>query len=288
MNIQVKHEFIEVNGIHLHIARKGHGEKLVVLLHGWPEFWYTWRYQIEILSDDYTVVAPDLRGFNDSDKPRGIANYKTDIVASDIAELIQKLGFDKACIVGHDWGGAVAWTFAAMYPELTEKLAVLNCPHPKIMLKAFKENPKQLLRSWYMFTHQIPFLPELIMGRMLPYFFKTFFRGWMYNPEHFTDEDLQAFIEAYKKEGALTGGINYYRAMVQTKPNVAVFKNQIECPVLLIWGEGDKALGKELTFDTQKYVKGHVHIEYIPKCSHWTQNDCPHEVNALLQKFLAG
>jgi len=281
----ITYEYVTVNGIKLHIAKQGSGKKLVVLLHGWPEFWYTWRYQIPVLAEHFTVVAPDLRGFNLSDKPHGVEHYKTDVVASDIAELIPKLGFDKAYIVGHDWGGAVAWTFAALYPELTEKLVVCNCPHPKIMLKSFKSNPSQLLKSWYMFMHQIPLLPEIMYQFTLPLFFKQFVRGWMYNKQNFTDEDLNEFVKAFKQEGALTGSVNYYRAMLQTKPNRAIFKNKIQAPTMLIWGEGDKALGKELTYGTEEYIDASYEVKYISYCSHWTQNDCPEEVNEYLLDF---
>lgn len=283
---EITHEFIEVNGIKLHIAKQGSGEKLVVLLHGWPEFWYTWRYQIPVLAEKFTVVAPDLRGFNISDKPNGVENYASHIVASDIAELVTKLGFKKAYIVGHDWGGAVAWAFSALYPELTEKLVVLNCPHPKEMMKAFKNNPSQLLRSWYMIMHQIPFLPELLYKYTLPLFFQQFVRGWMYNKENFTDEDINQFVQAFKHPGALTGSINYYRAMLRVKPKSGIFKNKTQCPTLLIWGEGDKALGKELTYNTQHYINSSYQVKYIPRCSHWTQNDCPEEVNEYLMEFL--
>lgn len=284
-NLSVQHEYIHVNGVNLHIARQGNGKKLIILLHGWPEFWYTWRYQIPVLAEKYTVVAPDLRGFNLSDKPKGLENYKADVVAKDIAELIQKLGFKKAYIVGHDWGGAIAWTFASMFPELTDKLVVCNCPHPKIMLKTLASSPMQLMKSWYMFMHQIPFLPEIMYGSALPLLYKTVVRGWMYNKQNFTDEDLDAFVAAYKQKGALTGSINYYRAMMQTKPNLKVFDKKIQSPILLIWGEGDKALGKEMTYGTEEYIAGSYEVKYIPRCSHWTQNDCPNEVNHFLLEF---
>lgn len=284
-NLNVKHEYIEVNGIKLHVAKQGNGKKLVVLLHGWPEFWYTWRYQIPELAKHFTVYAPDLRGFNLSDKPHGISNYKTDTVASDIAALVQQSGFKKALIVGHDWGGAVAWTFATMFPELTEKLVVCNCPHPKLMLDSFKSNPSQLIKSWYIFMHQIPLLPEMIYQFTLPLFFKQFVRGWIYNKHNFSDDDLNEFVKAFKHEGALTGSINYYRAMLQTKPNLKIFDKKIQSPTLLIWGEGDKALGKELTYNTEKYIDAAYEVKYIPNCSHWTQNDCPELVNEFLLDF---
>lgn len=282
----ITHEYIKTNGIKLHIAKAGKGKKLVVLLHGWPEFWYTWRYQIPVLAEKFTVVAPDMRGFNLSDKPKGIENYAAHVVAADIAELIQKLGFQKAFIVGHDWGGAIAWSFSVLYPELTEKLVVLNCPHPKEMMKALTTNPSQLLRSWYMFMHQLPVLPELLYRYTLPLFFKQFVRGWMYHPENFTDEDLREFVKAYQQEGALTGSVNYYRTMLRVKPKSAIFKQKTQSPTLLIWGEGDKALGKELTYNTQQYIQSTFEVKYITKCSHWTQNDCPQEVNQYLMEFL--
>lgn len=285
MSFELVHKQIKVNDIYLHVAQKGNGKKLVVLLHGWPEFWYTWRYQIEALSEYYTVMAPDLRGFNKSEKPIGIANYKADVVATDIAALIQQSGYEKAFIVGHDWGGAIAWTFSSLYPNLTEKLAILNCPHPKEMLKQIKKNPSQLLKSWYMFFHQIPLVPEMLLELTLPYFFKTFIKGWMHHPENFTDEDLKAFVSAYKEEGALTGSINYYRAMMQTKPTISIFKQKTIAPTLMIWGEDDKALGIDLTYNTKNYVDAEFEIKYIKNCSHWIQNDCPDLVNEYLIEF---
>jgi pimeloyl-ACP methyl ester carboxylesterase len=161
MNLNVKHHFAQVNGINLHYTKQGKGKKLVVLLHGWPEFWYSWRYQIPALAEDFTVIAPDLRGFADSDKPLDIKEYHPSIVASDIAKLIASLGFEKAFIVGHDWGGAIAWAFASYYPDLTEKLVVLNCPHPQLFVKALSSNMEQIKKSWYMFFFQIPKVPEL-------------------------------------------------------------------------------------------------------------------------------
>ena len=133
--------------------------------------------------------------------------------------------------------------------------------------------------------HPIPLLPEIVYQFTLPLFFKQFVRGWMYNKQNFTEDDLQAFVTAFKQEGALTGSLNYYRAMVQTKPNLKIFNNKIKAPTLLIWGEGDKALGKELTYNTEKYIDATYNVHYIPKCSHWTQNDCPNEVNTLLLDF---
>jgi pimeloyl-ACP methyl ester carboxylesterase len=285
INDFVSHHYIEVNGIKLHVAKAGNGKKLVVLLHGWPEFWYTWRNQIPVLAEHFTVVAPDLRGFNLSDKPNGISNYKSDLAASDIAELIPKLGFDKAYIIGHDWGGAISWIFAALYPTLTEKLIILNCPHPMDMIVGLKK-PSQMLKSWYILYHQLPLLPELIYRITLKLFFTLFMKGWMHNKQNFTEEDLNEFVNAYKQKGALKNSINYYRAMVQRAPNKLVFKNKIKSPTLLIWGKKDKALGIELSYGTHKHVNAPFELKYIENCSHWTQNDCPEEVNNYVLDFL--
>lgn len=279
------HEYIEVNGIKLHVAKKGAGDKLVVLLHGWPEFWYTWRKQIDFLSEKYTVVAPDLRGFNLSDKPKGAENYTSDIVAKDIAELISKLGFQKAFIVGHDWGGAVAWTFATLYPELTEKLAVLNCPHPKIMSDFLRGNFAQIRKSWYMFFFQLPWLPERFVGSNLLVFFKKAIRAQLHDRKSFTDEDVSAFVTAYEQKGALTGSINYYRALRYSFSKLKIYQQKIKAPVLLIWGENDMFLGKEMTEKTANFVENSYEFKPIPNCSHWVQNDCPNEVNAYLLEF---
>lgn len=285
MHYPIIYEFIEVNGIKLHIAKKGKGEKLVILLHGWPEFWYSWRFQIPVLAEQYTVVAPDLRGFNLSDKPKQIKEYRIDIVAKDIAELIPKLGFKKAYIVGHDFGGATAWAMGALYPELIEKLVVINCAHPYEMKLALKTS-KQRKKSWYMFLHQIPLLPELIYNSMISKFFTTFVRGWFYNKNNFTHDDTAAYINAYKQKGAMTGSLNYYRALMQVKPNPAVYTTKIKAPTLVIWGEGDKALGIELTYNTANHIAAPYTIKYIPKCSHWAQSDCPEIVNTYLLDFL--
>lgn len=283
----MEHKFIEVNGIRLHYVTEGNGKKLVVLLHGWPEFWYSWKAQIPALSQIFTVVALDMRGFNESDKPEGIEHYQAHIVASDVAALITQLGFEKAHIVGHDWGGGIAWAFAMNYPALTEQLAVLNCPHPAIFMKTVKNSPAQLLKSWYMFAFQVPKLPELLLKPMLLQFYKTFVKGWCYNKEAFSDEDLRQYVEAFSKPGALTAGMNYYRAMFQLgRKDSSILKKRVASPTLMIWGEQDQALGKEMTFDTAKYVDNSLEIKYIQNCSHWVQSDAPDKVNEYLTQFL--
>ncbi len=282
----LEHRFAAVNGIHLHYVIQGNGPELVVLLHGWPEFWYSWRYQLPVLAEKYTVVAPDLRGFNLSDKPEGHEQYQTKHVIKDIYELVRHLGFEQCYVVGHDWGGAVAWHFATAYPEMTKKLAILNCPHPKLMLSNLVTNPKQLRRSWYMMGFQIPVLPELILGQILEKFYEANMRGWMFNPQNMTDQDLKLYVQAYREKDALTTSINYYRAGLRCGIDPDLKKKKVKVPVRVIWGKNDKALGVELNDKIHEVVDARHEVVYIDNCSHWTQIDHPERVNELLLEFL--
>ncbi len=280
------HEYAKVNGINLHYVTAGKGDKLIVLLHGWPEFWYSWRAQIPDLSKNYRVVVPDLRGFNKSDKPKGIEHYTMDEVASDIVELIKYLGYEKAHIVGHDWGGAVAWNLGISHSYIVDRLAVLNSPHPAIFIKALKTNFSQLRKSWYMFFFQLPFLPELFLKINLKKTFENAFRGWSFNKSAFDDATIQKYVDAYSQPNALTSSLNYYRAGIRMSLKGGTRQHRkITVPTILIWGENDQALGKELTYGMDKYFEGVLEIKYISECSHWVQQDAPEKVNKYLLDF---
>lgn len=282
-----QHGSAYVNGVRLHYVSQGQGQ-LVILLHGFPEFWYSWRHQIPALAQHFRVVAPDLRGYNDSDKPRGVANYRVDILTADVMRLIRAFGEEKAIIIGHDWGGGIAWAFAATYPQATERLIVMNCPHPGPFQKHLRSNWRQLRRSWYMFWFQVPWLPELAIRLSSRYFIEQVFRGWAIRKEAFSDEDLRCYVEALEKPGVLTAAINYYRAAFrETVRNGERHFPQIVCPTLLIWGEEDAALGKELTYDMEPHFTNHFEIKYIPRCSHWVQQEQPALVNQYMLEFLA-
>ena len=180
----LKHGSAYVNGVRLHYVTQGAGP-LLILLHGFPEFWYSWRYQIPALAKHFTVVAPDMRGYNESDKPSGVAHYHIDRLTGDVQGLIRAFHEERAVIVGHDWGGGVAWSFAANYPHLTERLVVLNCPHPGAFQKALQENRQQLRRSWYIFYFQLPWLPELGLRLFRRRFIAQAFRGMAVRKEAF-------------------------------------------------------------------------------------------------------
>ncbi len=284
----LQHHFVKVNSINLHYVTAGEGP-LVILLHGFPEFWYGWKNQIPALAKKYKVVAVDLRGYNESDKPKGVKHYASKTIALDIKELIFSLNEKKAHIIGHDWGGGIAWTLAQHYPECVDKLIVLNCPLPQILLKHFFSNFSQLKKSWYMFFFQLPGLPERYIGKDLKAFFKRGLRGWAHNKSAFTNEDIDEYVKAFQRPGAITGALNYYRAAFRAGLNAESRKiNPIQSDTLLIWGEDDQALGKELTYDMEKYFKGNFRIQYISNCSHWVQHEYPELVNQSILDFLDG
>ena len=282
----LKHGSAYVNGVRLHYVTQGAGP-LLILLHGFPEFWYSWRHQIPALAKHFTVVAPDMRGYNESEKPSGVANYHIDRLTGDVGGLIRAFHEERAVIIGHDWGGGVAWSFAANYPHMTEQLVVLNCPHPGTFQKALQENRQQLRRSWYIFYFQIPWLPELGLRLFRRRFIAQAFRGMAVRKEAFPDKELHKYAEALETPGSARAAINYYRAAFRHRlRHGAIHLPQISRPTLLIWGEEDTALGKELTHDMDEYFSDRFEIKYIPKCSHWVQQEQPELVNQHLLEFL--
>ncbi|MBA3469070.1 MAG: alpha/beta hydrolase [Herpetosiphonaceae bacterium] len=275
-----------VNGVNLHYVIAGSGP-LVVLLHGFPEFWYSWRHQIEPLAQRHTVVALDQRGYNHSSKPAAVADYALEQLVEDVRALIRHLGHTHAVIVGHDWGGVVAWAFAMRYPLVTLRLAVLNLPHPRLMRKALLSNPRQMLRSWYAAAFQIPKLPEWLMERGRYGLLTRSFTSWVSRSNVFTPADLELYRQAWSQPGALTAMVNWYRAFRFSKNFYATVPEIISVPTLLIWGTADKALGQELTYGTERYVSD-LRVRYLNGISHWVQQEAPDEVNALLVPFVRG
>lgn len=279
-----KHDFIQVNRMGIHYVTAGKGP-LLLLLHGFPESWYTWRHQIPFLAQHFQVVAPDLRGYGESDRPKKVADYQPSEIVSDIVGLIKGLGHEKARIVGHDWGGAIAWRMGIEHPEMVEQLAILNCPHPYLFFKALKSNFTQLKKSWYLFAFQLPYLPEMLFRTNPEKVLKGILRGSTKKPEIFKDEDIQYYLKSLKKPGAIEAAINYYRATFRAKKD-PIIKDKIKVPTLLIWGDGDAALGKELTIGTEELVEGPFKIEFLSGCSHWVNEEEPERVNQMLLDFL--
>lgn len=277
-----QHEYITTNGVKLHYVTQGNGE-LMLMLHGFPEFWYSWRYQIPAFADDYQVVALDLRGYNDSDKPKAQSAYVMDEFIKDIEGVITGLGYDKCVLVGHDWGGAIAWNFAYSRPHMVEKLIVLNIPHPAKMAEGLR-TPQQLLRSWYMFFFQLPEVPEALIQAADYQFLERALQQIPVNKNVFTQADIEAYKNAASKRGALTAMLNYYRNITHQRMLSSDW-SILEVPTLLIWGEGDVALGKELTYNTQAYVRN-LQIKYIANAGHLVQQEQPQLVNQYMREFL--
>lgn len=279
-----EHRFIEANGIKIHYVTQGEGP-LVVLLHGFPEFWYAWRHQIPFLAKNFQVVAPDLRGYGRTERPFHISDYQISILSEDIKGLILALGHQKAYIVGHDWGGAIAWNLALEKPEVVDRLAVLNCPHPYMFVKALRSNFSQIRKSWYIFFFQIPRVPEYFFKLNGKVLLKNLFRHSSAK-NTFRDEDINLYYETMNQEGAFTSALNYYRAAFH-KPKTSQKREKISSPTMLIWGEKDVALGKELTYNMEPLFTGPFRLDYIPDCSHWANEEQPEIVNRLLEEFFS-
>lgn len=285
MEIRTQDKMIETNGIKLHIVQKGDSERpLVLLLHGFPEFWYGWRQQIDFLAGmGFRVVVPDQRGYNLSDKPKGIDAYRIDNLTLDIIGLIDALKYKKATIIGHDWGGMIAWQLAIKYPERLEKLIILNIPHPKVMKKTLLTSWRQKRKSWYIFFFQVPWLPELISSRIN---FALLRKGLIKSSRRgtFSETDLKQYQEAWSKKNALRSMINWYRAAFRTMFEKSV-KSYIDIPTLLIWGMKDFALISDMAQPSIDLCrKGR--LVFIEEASHWVQHEEPDRVNSLIKDYL--
>jgi len=285
LGVEAESLFVSVNKVRLHTVVAGPKDgPLVVLLHGFPECWFTWRNQIAPLAQaGYRVVVPDQRGYNLSDKPSGVESYQIDRLTADIRELIHVMGRERANIVAHDWGGAVAWRFAMDHAEAVDKLIVMNAPHPVAFARELSRNRSQRRKSWYMFFFQIPWLPEMLLGFDPLFSARLFFRRTAVRAGAFSDADLTVMAAALAQPDALRTMIHWYRAAFRYPPLHRT--RVIETPTLLIWAEDDVALSKSLTYGLEKRVP-HLTVHYIPRCGHWVQNEAPDEVNAQMLAFL--
>jgi pimeloyl-ACP methyl ester carboxylesterase len=276
---------IATNHIHLHVAQAGNSNgPLVILLHGFPEFWYGWRKQIAALASiGYRVWAPDQRGYNLSDKPEGIAAYNLDELAADVVGLIDAAGQEKTYLIGHDWGAAVAWRVANQYPERLKSLVVMNVPHPTVMAQHVRRSFAQLRKSWYILFFQIPWLPEALSKR----------HDWQMaaraltqtsHPGTFTRDDLALYRQAWSQQRAYTSMLNWYRAAVQKSPQ-ALPSPRIRVPTLLIWGAQDRFLGREMAQPSIDLCDD-GRLALIEDATHWVHHEKAEQVNGLLASFL--
>jgi pimeloyl-ACP methyl ester carboxylesterase len=285
--VEVEHGTVEVGGAGLHYVARGAGP-LVVLLHGFPETWWSWRYQLEPLARaGFRVVAPDLRGFGDS--TTGGAR-DVDTLADDVAALLDALGAPRATIVGHDWGGAVAWQFAGRYPARCARLAALNCPHPAAFARALALRPRQLARSWYMFFFLVPGVSDRALTRDDGRRLRALWRRSSVDPRNFSDDEIEPMVQAALRPGAIASMLAIYRANLTRafrEPRaVLAAPPAITAPSMLVWGRDDPALGyDELVPATQGYAPG-LRVVAVDRCGHFVQSERPDEVNRALIEHL--
>jgi pimeloyl-ACP methyl ester carboxylesterase len=302
---QWRHETARVNGVDLHyvtvppdpdaVDHPTGAAPLVVLLHGFPSFWYAWRHQLDPLAAaGYRVVAPDLRGYNRSSSPSGVDSYRPSTLAADIRGLIEHRGAPQATVVGHDWGGLVAWETAIREPDVVGRLATLNAPHPAVYRRSLTRSPAQLLRSWYVFPFQLPWLPERLLGAGE---FTLLEQGLTEaaGPGTFTEDELERYRAAMARTDSLTGPLNYYRAMAQTTVEQGVRSllpgddgrdPTVEAPTLVLWGEQDPVLGAELLGGLDRWVPD-LRVRRLPEAGHWVHLDAPGRVTDGLGSLLA-
>ena len=283
---EIRFEYAQIGAVKLHYAAAGDGEKLVILLHGFPEFWYSWRRQIVALSDQYTVVAPDLRGYNLSDKPALTADYQMDKLVDDVTGLIRHFGREQAAIVGHDWGATVAWSVARDYPEMVSKLCAMQVPPVSVWKK--NQTFKQFLASWYMFFFQIPALPEWVLSRNNFALLADSLKNSTHEKGVFSSEDIAEYKRVWREDAAMTSMLNYYRANILKRFFGAdSVEEKIKVPTLFIYGEKDHAVLPETVRGVGEAVDAPFSEIRIPDAGHWVQQEAAEIVTDSLREFLA-
>lgn len=286
MPLPFEQKIIPTNGVQLHtiVAGPAHGP-LVILLHGFPEFWYSWRHQIAPLAAaGYRVLVPDQRGYNLSTKPQDLDAYRITELAQDIIGLIEAEKREQAYIVGHDWGGVIAWWLALQHPQRVVKLAVLNAPHPLVMRQQLQSSLAQLRKSWYFFFFQLPFLPE---QRMRADNWSIGVRALRATARRgsFSEEDFEQYRQAWSQPGAATGMINWYRAILRRRPSFR-FDPHVRVPTLLLWGARDRFLDCGLAQPSIDLCD-HGQLILFEEASHGVQHEEPQRVNEALLQFFA-
>jgi len=286
MDTPIEHVFLPTNGIRLQVTQAGtrYGP-LVLLLHGFPEFWYGWRRQIRpMVEAGFRVWAPDQRGYNLSDKPQGIAAYRLDELARDILGLIDAAGVERCYLAGHDWGAAVAWWVALHFPERLHKLVILNMPHPAVLMHTLGSSLAQLRKSWYMFYFQLPFLPEAMLRNNDWEYMVRMLKGSS-KPGTFSQEDIEQYRHAWWRKGAVHSMLNWYRAATRVPPDFSG-DLRIRVPTLILWGAQDIALERGMA-ESSLDLCDQGKLVFFENSSHWVQHDEAEAVNKYLVDFFS-
>ncbi|MAK81659.1 alpha/beta fold hydrolase [Phenylobacterium sp.] len=279
---------VEANGFAFAVDEAGDGDRLALCLHGFPESRFSWRAQMPLLAElGYRVWAPDLRGYGETEpKPQDVDSYRMERLLEDVAALIDAAGAREVMLVAHDWGAAVAWTFAARKVRPLTRLIIMNVPHPAVFAQVLRRSPKQMLRSWYMAFFQIPGLPERLLLANDARAIRRAFSGMAKDKSRFPETVLDRYAADAQRPGAMTGMINWYRAAARHPDFMREPWAKIEIPTLVIWGEADAALGLETLEGTDAFVPD-LQIKRLPGVSHWVQQEAPEVVNALMADWLA-
>jgi len=287
MSDAVTTAFVQTNGINLEVDQCGRGDRLALLLHGFPESKYSWRYQMPLLARlGYRVWAPNLRGYGLSSRPRRVKDYHIDQLLADVAGLIDASGAKETLLVAHDWGAIIAWLFAIRKVRPLARLVIMNVPHPSCLRREMG-TMAQLRKSWYMFFFQIPWLPEAILRSNGAEAIGRAFTEMAVDKSRFPAPVVQVYRDNALLPGALRAMINYYRAGMRAGSVMFPDPANVDTPTLMIWGEEDTALGKATTHGTDAYVRD-LTLRYLPGVSHWVQQEAPETVNAMLEAWLTG
>lgn len=290
---EIKTAYIEANGLAFEVDMCGDGDKFALFLHGFPESKFSWRYQLPLLAElGYTAWAPNLRGYGNTTRPKNVEAYRMEHLLADVAGLIDAARArgitGPTTLIAHDWGGAIGWAFALSGQRPLERFIVMNLPHPALFLKGIR-TWAQLKRSWYVFFFQIPWLPEKVFTMRNAEAIAQAFVGMAVTKSRFPEDVLAEYRKNALIPGAMTAMINYYRANFRNREGAEALANPpiLETPTLMIWGEEDSALGRELTYGTEKLVRDFT-IRYLPQVSHWVQQEAPEAVNAMIRAWIEG
>jgi pimeloyl-ACP methyl ester carboxylesterase len=277
---------VEANGLHFHVDACGQGDRLALCLHGFPESAFSFRHQLPLFARlGYRAWAPDMRGYGSSSRPRGVRAYAMDKLRADVAGLIEASGAKSVVLVGHDWGGGVAWNAAIAHVPRVERLIIMNAPHPRCFMRGLLR-PAQLRRSWYMFWFQVPWLPEHFLRADGAAAISRVFVNAASDKARFPADVTRVYQDNALLPGALTAMLNYYRAMPLALADASSRHARVDIPTLLLWGEADTALTRELALETPRYVPD-LTLRFLPGVSHWVQQEAPEQVNALIESWLA-
>ena len=290
----LKHDYADLNGVRLHYVTAGKG-KLLMFAHGFPEFWYGWKNQITEFENEYQVVAPDMRGYNLSSKPVDVEQYRVEYLVEDLRLLAEHLGHRRFILIGHDWGGVVAWAFALRHPDCLEKLIIIDAPHPGVFNRELHDNPAQQQASQYMLMFRSPQAEQVLSANNYASLVDSIL-GKGLKEGYFTAEDRDAYLEAWSQPGALTGGLNYYRAAQAGPPSdqgsqassslgTDAVVPAVTVPTLVIWGEKDQALLTGNLEGLAEFVP-ELTVKRIPDGSHWVVHEKPDLVNAYIRDFI--